>query len=87
MNGSKPPAPGQDTGSVSALRMGPRGLADLSALIAQGGAFSAIQTDFGAFRLIEHGRSLAWRDAEGDDVDLWANALRQMIQEDRAAAE
>jgi len=66
---------------------GTEGVADLSPLIAQGGVFAAVAADFSALRVTEHGRALAWRDADGDDVDLCADALRQLLRQDRAAAE
>jgi len=66
---------------------GTEGVADLSSLVSHGGVFAALAADFGALRIIEHGRALAWHDAEGDDVDLCADALHQLLRKDRAAAE
>jgi len=66
---------------------GVEGAADLSALIAQGGVFIALRDGFEGVRIIENGRALAWRDTDGDDVDLCADALRQMLRVERAAAE
>ena len=63
------------------------GVADLSHLVVQGGVFAALQADFSGVRVIEDGRAVAWRDSDGGDVDLCADALRRMVQENRAAAE
>ena len=61
---------------------------DLSSLLAKGGVFAALRDPaaFAAVRIGERGRSLVWRDAEGDDLDLCADALWRLAREASAAA-
>ena len=80
--------------TLAGLRMrlvfadGFQGIVDLSALTARGGVLAADPAGFPAgFSVSDHGRVLAWRDADGDEVDLCADALRQMAEEQRQAAE
>jgi hypothetical protein len=63
------------------------GVVDLAAIAAHGGVLSVLATDPGGFAVSEHGRALVWVDADGDEVDLCADALRQMVAEQREAAE
>lgn len=65
---------------------GYQGTADLAPLVARGGAFTVIAADPSGFTVTPDGRAVAWRDADGDDVDLCADALRLMAEEQRAAA-
>jgi hypothetical protein len=64
-----------------------QGVVDLAAIAARGGVLSVLATDPGGFAVSEHGRALVWVDADGDEVDLCADALRQMAEEQRQAAE
>ncbi len=64
-----------------------QGVVDLAAIAARGGALSVLATDPGGFAVSEHGRALVWIDADGDEVDLCTDALRQMAEEQREAAE
>jgi hypothetical protein len=64
-----------------------QGIVDLSAIAARGGVLSVLGTDPGGFAVAERGRALVWIDADGDEVDLCADALRQMAEEQRQAAE
>jgi hypothetical protein len=64
-----------------------QGIVDLAAIAARGGVLSVLATDPGGFTVAAHGRALVWHDADGDEVDLCADALRQMAEEQRQAAE
>ena len=72
---------------------GAEGVADLAPLVAQGSALAAIAAAPAAFAITQGGRAIAWRDADGEEVDLCADALRRMrgvappLGEARAAAE
>jgi hypothetical protein len=45
-----------------------------------------LATDPDGFAVSEHGRALVWIDADGDEVDLSADTLRLMAEEQRQAA-
>jgi hypothetical protein len=64
---------------------GVEGVADLAPLVARGGVFAGLAG--GAPTLAEGGRAIAWRDHDGDEADMDADTLRQMIGAARAAAE
>jgi hypothetical protein len=64
-----------------------KGVVDLAAIAARGGVLSVLASDPGGFAVADHGRTLVWVDADGDEVDLCADALRQMAEEQRQAAE
>jgi hypothetical protein len=64
-----------------------QGIVDLSVIAARGGVLSVLGTNPGGFAVAERGRALVWIDADGDEVDLCADALRQMAEEQRQAAE
>jgi hypothetical protein len=66
---------------------GGEGIADLTRLAALGGALSILATNPSAFSVVQNGRAIAWRDADGDEVDLCADALRDMLVDARHAAE
>jgi hypothetical protein len=53
-----------------------QGIVDLPEIAACGGVLSVLATDPGGFAMAEHGRALVWGDADGDEVDLCADALR-----------
>lgn len=60
---------------------------DLGPVLAKGGVF-AFLTDPAAFDAVEvggRGRTLVWRDPDGDEIDLCADALWRMAH--RGAAE
>ena len=50
---------------------------DLRPLLAKGGVFEVLadQARFEAVQIGERGRTLIWRDDEGDEIDLCADAL------------
>jgi len=50
---------------------------DLAPILAKGGVFAFLTdpTAFNAVAVSEHGRTLVWRDPEGDEIDLCADAL------------
>jgi Protein of unknown function (DUF2442) len=66
-------------GSRVRLRWGAGGesVVDLSPLLAKRGVFTflADPTAFGAVAVGPRGRTLVWRDPEGDEIDLCADAL------------
>jgi hypothetical protein len=64
-----------------------QGIVDLAAKAARGGVLSVLGTDPNGFAVAERGRALVWIDADGDEVDLCADALQQMAEEQRQAAE
>lgn len=66
---------------------GTEGVAALASVVAQGGALAAIAAAPGAFTITQAGRAIAWRDADGEEVDLCADALRRLLGSERAAAE
>ncbi|WP_158925495.1 DUF2442 domain-containing protein [Acidisphaera sp. S103] len=64
-----------------------QGVVDLAAIAARGGVLSVLGTDPDGFAVAERGRALVWIDEDGDEVDMCADALRQMAEEQRQAAE
>jgi hypothetical protein len=67
---------------------GAEGVVDLAPELGpEPGVLSVIRDHPEAVAVAPRGRALVWRDAEGEDVDLCADALRQMIEKGRAAAE
>jgi len=66
---------------------GGAGIAELAPVVATGAALAAIANNPDDFTLAQGGRVIAWKDADGEDVDLCADALRRMISVSRAAAE
>jgi Protein of unknown function (DUF2442) len=67
---------------------GSKSLIDLRPLLAKGGVFEVLadQTRFEAVRIGERGRTLIWRDDEGDEIDLCADALWQMAHGGKVSA-
>lgn len=66
---------------------GTEGVAELAPLAAKGGALAALTATPDAFTITQGGRAIAWQDADGDEVDLCADALRRLIGSARIAAE
>lgn len=67
---------------------GAEGVVDLAPELGEEpGALAVIRDTPAAFTIAPRGRALVWRDAEGNDIDLCADALRRMIQPAQAAAE
>lgn len=64
---------------------GASGVADLASLVERGGVFASLGRTVP--RLIEQGRAVAWDDPDGEEADMDADTLRQMITPARAAAE
>jgi hypothetical protein len=67
---------------------GSKSVLGLSPILAKGGVF-AFLTDPAAFNAVEVGerdRTLVWRDPDGDEVDLCADALSRMAHGGEAAA-
>lgn len=62
------------------------GIVSLDAIAARGGVLAVLATDPYGFVIAPHGRALVWHDADGDEVDLCADALRSMAEADRQAA-
>ena len=63
-------------------------LVDLRPLLARGGVFEVLadQARFDAVQIGERGRTLIWRDDEGDEIDLCADALWQMAHGGKVSA-
>ena len=61
---------------------------DLGPILAKGGvfAFLADPTAFDTVEVGERGRTLLWRDPDGDEIDLCADALWRMAHGEEAAA-
>jgi len=62
---------------------GSESVVDLTPVLAKGGVF-AFLTDPGAFNGVAvggRGRTLVWRDPEGDEIDLCADALWRLAHE------
>jgi hypothetical protein len=61
---------------------------DLHRLLARGGVFKVLadQARFEAVQIGERGRTLIWRDDEGDEIDLCADALWQMAHGSKVSA-
>jgi hypothetical protein len=64
---------------------GADGIVDLAPLTARGPVFASLAT--ATVRLSDDGRSIAWLDPDGDEADMDADTLRQMLAPARAAAE
>lgn len=64
-----------------------QGIADLTSLAAQGGVPAVVAADPSGFVITRHGRTVAWLDAEGDEVDFCADALRLITREQPAPTE
>ena len=62
------------------------GIARLDPLIRCGGVFAAIAAQPERFAIVQNGRALAWVDADGEEIDLCADALRQMAEVTAAQA-
>ena len=54
------------------------GIVPLAALLRQGGVFTAIAAHPDRFAIAPSGRALVWTDADGEEIDLCADALRRM---------
>ena len=63
-----------------------RSIIDLAAIAARGDVLSVLGTDPGGFAVAERGRALVWIDSDGDEVNLCADALRQLAEEQHQAA-
>ncbi len=67
---------------------GAKSVVDLGPVLAKGGVF-AFMTDpaaFGAVGVGERGRTLVWRDPDGDEIDLCADALWRLAHGGAAEA-
>ncbi len=62
------------------------GTARLEPLIDCGGVFAAIAAQPERFAIVQNGRALAWIDADGEEIDLCADALRLMAETTAAQA-
>ena len=67
---------------------GSKSVVDFSPILAKGGvfAFLADPAAFNAVDVGERGRTLVWRDPDGDEIDLCADALWRMVHGEAAAA-
>jgi Protein of unknown function (DUF2442) len=56
---------------------------DLAPLLAKGGVFASLADPaaFNAVAVGERGRTLVWRDPQGDEIDLCADALWRLAHE------
>jgi len=61
---------------------------DLRPLLARGGVFEVLadRARFEAVRIGDRGRTLIWRDDQGDEIDLCADALWQMARGGKVSA-
>jgi hypothetical protein len=61
---------------------------DLRPLLVKGGVFEVLadRARFEAVQIGERGRTLIWRDEEGDEIDLCADALWQMAHGGKVSA-
>ena len=66
---------------------GAEGTADPAPLVGQEGVYAAISAAADRAAIGPRGRSVEWRDADGEAIDLCADALRLEIQAQRAVAE
>jgi len=57
-----------------------QGIVSLAEVVQAGGVLTAISDKPTEFTLIENGRAIAWKHADGDDVDLCADALRRLAE-------
>lgn len=72
-----------------AFRDGREGTVDFAPVIADGGVYRALSDPerFRSVKIGDHGRSLVWVDAEGEEIDICADALwEQCISAKTAAA-
>ncbi len=63
-----------------------QGVASLAEMVQAGGVLTAISDKPFEFSVIENGRAVAWKHADGDDVDLCADALRRFAEHAAARA-
>lgn len=64
-----------------------QGIVNSAAIAARGGVLSILLWNPGAFTISDRGRALIWHDADGDEVDLCADALRLAAEAEQQAAE
>jgi len=57
-----------------------QGVASLTEVVQAGGVLTAISDKPTEFTVINNGRAIAWKHVDGDDVDLCADALRQLAE-------
>lgn len=62
------------------------GIAPLAETVAIGGALTAVRDNPKAFAVGQGGRALVWADADGEEVDLCADALRLLAERSAAQA-
>jgi len=60
---------------------GYEGIAALSEVSRRGVVFAAVAGNPNGFAVTLNGRALAWKDADGEDVDFCADALRLMAEQ------
>jgi hypothetical protein len=62
---------------------GSESVVDLGPVLAKGGVFEFLEDPaaFAAVAVGERGRTLVWRDPDGDEIDLCADALWRMAHE------
>jgi Protein of unknown function (DUF2442) len=67
---------------------GSESVIDLRPLLTKGGVFDVLadRARFEAVQIGERGRTLIWRDDEGDEIDLCADALWQMAHGGKVSA-
>jgi hypothetical protein len=63
-----------------------RGIASLAGLVQAGGVLTAISDKPTEFTVANNGRTVAWKHADGEDVDLCADALRRLAEDAVARA-
>ncbi len=56
------------------------GIAALADTVRIGGVLGAIGDHPESFRIVEGGRAVVWTDADGDEIDLCADALRLLAE-------
>ena len=57
-----------------------QGIASLAEVVQAGAVLTAIFDKPAEFAIVENGRAIAWKRADGDDVDLCADALRYLAE-------
>ena len=67
---------------------GAESVVDLSAVLARGGVFAFLSdpATFDAVAVGERGRTVVWRDPEGNEIDLCADALWRLAHQDDSEA-
>ncbi len=67
---------------------GSEAVVDLAPVLAKGGVFAFLcdPAAFGAVAVGPRGRTLVWRDPEGDEVDLCADALWRLSRDGEVEA-